>query len=155
MIIQINVVDLQEAIEKNSLDEYVASHVSGDVDKGLAEAEMTLEGVIETGAQEHLYMEPISALVVPKREDKEMEVFVNTQESANCQVNYSAEIKLFINIHACNIVGYFKSHNVLKYILVFMYICKHNLKVCENIYWYFRKTLVTFWGYPSTGSVFE
>lgn len=87
MTTQINVVDLQEAIEKNSLDEYVASHVSGDVDKGLAEAEMTLEGVIETGAQEHLYMEPISALVVPKREDKEMEVFVNTQESANCQVN--------------------------------------------------------------------
>lgn len=79
------ILTIDEAIEKNSLDEYVASHVSGDVDKGLAEAEMTLEGVIETGAQEHLYMEPISALVVPKREDKEMEVFVNTQESANCQ----------------------------------------------------------------------
>lgn len=84
--------DFQEAIEKNSIDEYVASHVSGDVDKGLAEAEMTIEGVIETGAQEHMYMEPISALVVPKREDKEMEVFVNTQEAANCQVNHSAEI---------------------------------------------------------------
>lgn len=91
-------VDFQEAIEKNSLDEYVASHVNGDVDKGLAEAEMTLEGVIETGAQEHMYMEPISALVVPKREDKEMEVFVNTQESANCQVKQSAEIEM---LHTC------------------------------------------------------
>lgn len=68
------------------MDAYVASHVNGDIEKGLAEAEMSLEGVINTGAQEHLYMEPISALVVPKKEDSEVDVFVNTQEANGCQV---------------------------------------------------------------------
>lgn len=42
-------VDFQEVIEKNSLDEYVVSYVSGDVDKGFVEVEMMLEGVIEMG----------------------------------------------------------------------------------------------------------
>lgn len=116
---------------------------------------MMLEGVIEMGVQEYLYMEFIFVLVVFKREDKEMEVFVNIQEFVNCQVNQLVEIELFINIYVCNIVGYFKSYNVLKYILVFMYICKYNLKVCEDIYWYFRKMLVIFWGYFLIGLVFE
>lgn len=71
------------------MDAYVASHVNGDIEKGLAEAEMRLEGVINTGAQEHLYMEPISALVVPKKEDSEVDVFVNTQEANGCQVFFS------------------------------------------------------------------
>lgn len=87
-----------------------------------------------------------------------MEVFVNIQEFVNCQVNQLVEIELFINIYVCNIVGYFKSYNVLqynKYIVVFMYICKYNLKMCENIYWYFRKMLVIFWGYFLIGLVFE
>ncbi|XP_078341833.1 xanthine dehydrogenase/oxidase-like isoform X2 [Crassostrea virginica] len=79
------ILTLDEAIEKKSMDPYIANHTNGDVDKGLAEAEITLEGVVQTAAQEHLYMEPISALVVPKREDNEVEVFVNTQEAANCQ----------------------------------------------------------------------
>ena len=87
------------------MDPYIANHTNGDVDKGLAEAEITLEGVVQTAAQEHLYMEPISALVVPKREDNEVEVFVNTQEAANCQVglndiNYvEYKKKCFSNIY--------------------------------------------------------
>lgn len=48
----------------------------------MKESEVTLEGVVETGAQEHLYLEPCSTLVVPKKEDKEMEVFTGTQDAA-------------------------------------------------------------------------
>lgn len=104
MIRYINVVDFQEVIEKNSLDEYVVSYVSGDVDKGFVEVEMMLEGVIEMGVQEYLYMEFIFVLVVFKREDKEMEVFVNIQEFVNCQVNQLIKI---VFLYVCNIVGYF------------------------------------------------
>ncbi|XP_048742317.2 xanthine dehydrogenase/oxidase-like isoform X2 [Ostrea edulis] len=85
---------IEDAIEKKSMDAYVASHVNGDIEKGLAEAEMSLEGVINTGAQEHLYMEPISALVVPKKEDSEVDVFVNTQEANGCQT----DVGLFLGV---------------------------------------------------------
>ncbi|XP_061195293.1 xanthine dehydrogenase/oxidase-like [Saccostrea echinata] len=85
---------IDEAIEKKSMIEYVANHTNGDVEKGLKEAEMTLEGVIETGAQEHMYLEPIAALVVPKIEDKEIEVFINTQEANGVQ----ADVGQFLGI---------------------------------------------------------
>lgn len=52
----------------------------------MKESEVTLEGVVETGAQEHLYLEPCSTLVVPKKEDKEMEVFTGTQDATGTQV---------------------------------------------------------------------
>lgn len=56
------------------------------MEQGMTQSEMTLEGVIETGAQEHLYLEPCSTLVVPKKEDKEMEVFTGTQDTTAVQV---------------------------------------------------------------------
>lgn len=52
----------------------------------MKESEVTLEGFVETGAQEHLYLEPCSTLVVPKKEDKEMEVFTGTQDATGTQV---------------------------------------------------------------------
>uniref|UniRef100_K1QF67 Xanthine dehydrogenase/oxidase n=1 Tax=Magallana gigas TaxID=29159 RepID=K1QF67_MAGGI len=76
---------IDDAIEKASLFDFSNSTVRGNLEQGMKESEVTLEGVIETGAQEHLYLEPCSTLVVPKKEDKEMEVFTGTQDATGTQ----------------------------------------------------------------------
>lgn len=76
---------IDDAIEKASLFENSNSTVRGNLEQGMTQSEMTLEGVIETGAQEHFYLEPCSTLVVPKKEDKEMEVFTGTQDTTAIQ----------------------------------------------------------------------
>ena len=61
----------------------------GNLEQGMADSELTLEGVVESGAQEHLYLEPCSVLVVPKKEEKEIEMFTGTQDPAAIQVKRS------------------------------------------------------------------
>ena len=66
----------------------------GNLEQGMADSELTLEGVVESGAQEHLYLEPCSVLVVPKKEEKEIEMFTGTQDPAAIQVKRSRKYRL-------------------------------------------------------------
>ena len=65
----------------------------GNLEQGMADSELTLEGVVESGAQEHLYLEPCSVLVVPKKEEKEIEMFTGTQDPAAIQVKGSRKYR--------------------------------------------------------------
>lgn len=56
----------------------------GDVDKAFASAEFVLEGVIETGSQEHLYFESQRTRAVPG-EDQEITLYSATQAPAEVQ----------------------------------------------------------------------
>lgn len=51
----------------------------GDVISSFANCDGVLEGTVCTGAQEHVYMETMGAIGVPKREQNEIEVFVSHQ----------------------------------------------------------------------------
>lgn len=78
------VLSLREAIEKNLLIAPVRYITSGNADDALFNAPHRLEGELETGAQEHWYLETQSALAVPG-EGKEMLVFASSQNPAETQ----------------------------------------------------------------------
>ena len=51
----------------------------GDIEAGLDQSDIVLEGQAYMGAQEHLYLEPQSCLVRPCDGGEEFEVIVSTQ----------------------------------------------------------------------------
>ncbi|KAK3106243.1 hypothetical protein FSP39_015904 [Pinctada imbricata] len=74
------IITIQDAIRENSFYPYASVPVHiGNVDLAFTQAQKFIEGEVNTGAQEHHYMEPISAIAVPKNEDKEIEIYVTTQ----------------------------------------------------------------------------
>lgn len=45
-----------------------------------------LTGEVHVGGQEHFYMETQRVIVIPKAEDKELDIYVSTQDPAHVQV---------------------------------------------------------------------
>ena len=78
------VLSLREAIDKNLLIAPVRFIISGNADEALFNAPHRLEGELETGAQEHWYLETQSALAVPG-EGNEMLVHASSQNPAETQ----------------------------------------------------------------------
>ncbi|KAL8290642.1 hypothetical protein RQP46_002900 [Phenoliferia psychrophenolica] len=56
-----------------------------EIEAALAGADFVLEGETRMGGQEHFYLETMAALVVPKMEGGEMEVFSSTQALTDAQ----------------------------------------------------------------------
>lgn len=48
------------------------------------------------GGQEHFYLETNSVLVIPRVEDKEMDVYVSTQHATDVQVKQSINNTCFL-----------------------------------------------------------
>lgn len=68
---------------------------SGNVKQGFELSDHILKGEVHIGGQEHFYLETQSFLAVPKNEDREMEMFVATQNPTEMQVPIiRQEIKL-------------------------------------------------------------
>lgn len=61
----------------------------GDVDAGFKLSTHVIESQAKIGSQEHFYMEPNGARVVPKGEDGEVEVFMGCQDPTSMQVTIS------------------------------------------------------------------
>ena len=53
---------------------------------GFAGSDHIVEGEVRIGGQEHFYLETHAALVVPRNEDGEVEVFASSQSPNNEQV---------------------------------------------------------------------
>ena len=77
-------VNLEQAIEANSLMGPERRIENGSVDSSLTNATHRLRGIFKTGAQEHWYLETQVALVRPG-EDDEMTVFASTQNPTETQ----------------------------------------------------------------------
>lgn len=77
---------LQDAIKQESYVGEAIVRTRGDVINGFAHCDGVLEGTVCTGAQEHVYMETMGAIGVPKREQNEIEVFVSHQAPSFIQV---------------------------------------------------------------------
>jgi xanthine dehydrogenase molybdopterin-binding subunit B len=56
------------------------------IDKVMSEADVVVEGVVESHAQEHMYFEPQSTLAVPKHEQMEIDILCSTQGVNEVQV---------------------------------------------------------------------
>jgi len=78
------ILTLQEAIEKNNLITPPRSIECGNVADALKSAKHVLSGSLETGAQEHWYLETQSALAIPG-ELHEMKIFASSQNPSETQ----------------------------------------------------------------------
>ena len=78
------ILDLRKAIEKNSLLALPRTMQCGDADASMKIAPHVISGELETGAQEHWYLETQSCLCIPG-EQKEMNVFSSTQHPSETQ----------------------------------------------------------------------
>ena len=78
------ILDIRTAIEKNSLLGPARTMQRGDADAALIKAEHNLKGELETGAQEHWYLETQSCLCIPG-EDKEITAYSSTQHPSETQ----------------------------------------------------------------------
>ncbi|KAI8999995.1 Molybdopterin-binding domain of aldehyde dehydrogenase-domain-containing protein [Gaertneriomyces semiglobifer] len=86
------IVTIEDAIEANSFFNITKTISSGCYDPLKREADVPLEaathsvtGVARMSAQEHFYLETQASLVVPKREDNEIEIFASTQHPSETQ----------------------------------------------------------------------
>src|ERR1035437_167212 len=78
------ILNLRTAIEKNSLLAPARTMKRGDADAALKSAKYVLKGELETGAQEHWYLETQSCLCVPG-EQQEMTAYSSTQHPSETQ----------------------------------------------------------------------
>jgi xanthine dehydrogenase large subunit len=78
------ILDLKTAIEKNTLLGPVRTMQRGDADVALKTAQHILKGEVETGAQEHWYLETQSCLCVPG-EHQEITAYSSTQHPSETQ----------------------------------------------------------------------
>lgn len=78
------VVSLREAMDKELLIAPPRYIINGNADEALKKSPFILEGELETGAQEHWYLETQSALAVPG-EGKEMMVYAASQNPSETQ----------------------------------------------------------------------
>lgn len=74
------IVSIEDAIKHNSFLESAYNFFQqGNVDKVLKEAPHVLTGECRMGGQIHFYLETHACIVVPKKEDDEMEIYCSTQ----------------------------------------------------------------------------
>lgn len=78
------VLDIRTAIEKGTLLAPPRAMQRGDADAALATSPHTIKGELETGAQEHWYLETQSCLAIPG-EGREMNIYSSTQHPSETQ----------------------------------------------------------------------
>lgn len=78
------ILTIEQAIEKKSLLGPPAKITRGNVEEALKKAQHVIEGQLETGAQEHWYLESQVCLCVPG-EEKEINVYSSTQHPSETQ----------------------------------------------------------------------
>ncbi|KAK3607598.1 hypothetical protein CHS0354_034647 [Potamilus streckersoni] len=83
------ILTMQEAISANSMFCKPLEYSCGDVENAFVESEFIIEGEIETGLQEHFYMETQSTHVNPRIENEEFDIYVPTQDLTGTQAALS------------------------------------------------------------------
>jgi len=78
------ILDLETAIERNTILDPPREFIMGDAEAALKTAPHVLTGILKTGAQEHWYLETQSCLAVP-REGHEMMIHASSQNPAETQ----------------------------------------------------------------------
>jgi xanthine dehydrogenase/oxidase len=81
------IITIEEAVQQQSFFSTVKKMERGDIEAGFADAEQIIEGEIRMGGQEHFYLETQASIVIPKREDDEIEIWASTQNPTETQVN--------------------------------------------------------------------
>ncbi|OFY39143.1 MAG: xanthine dehydrogenase molybdopterin binding subunit [Bacteroidetes bacterium GWF2_40_14] len=87
------VLDVEESYTKGNFPFDPLHIVSGDVEEGFAKSDFVIEGVLNTGCQEHFYLETQAAMSVPKP-DGTILVKTSSQNPSENQLIISHALKL-------------------------------------------------------------
>ncbi|GAB1284987.1 Aldehyde oxidase 3 [Apodemus speciosus] len=104
------IVTVQDALQHESFIGPEKKLEQGNVELAFQSADQTLEGEVHLGGQEHFYMETQSVRVVPKGEDKQMDIYVSSQDAAFTQEMVARTLgipKNRINCHVKRVGGAF------------------------------------------------
>ncbi|XP_043934178.1 aldehyde oxidase 3-like [Protopterus annectens] len=93
----------EDAIEKQSFYSARRKLERGNVDEAFKTADHVFEGHMHVGGQEHFYLETQSVIVIPKGEDKEMDVYVTSQHPRFAQESVALVMGTHCNKIMCHV----------------------------------------------------
>ncbi|ELW62680.1 Aldehyde oxidase [Tupaia chinensis] len=94
---------IEDAIKHNSFLCPEKRLEQGNIEEAFEKADQIVEGEVHVGGQEHFYMETQRVLVIPKTEDKELDIYVSTQDPAHVQKTVSSTLNVPINRITCHV----------------------------------------------------
>uniref|UniRef100_A0A2K5WHA8 aldehyde oxidase n=1 Tax=Macaca fascicularis TaxID=9541 RepID=A0A2K5WHA8_MACFA len=94
---------IKDAIKHNSFLCPEKKLEQGNVEEAFEKVDQIIEGEVHVGGQEHFYMETQRVLVIPKTEDKELDIYVSTQDPAHVQKTVSSTLNIPINRITCHV----------------------------------------------------
>ncbi|XP_042522937.1 aldehyde oxidase 2 [Dipodomys spectabilis] len=94
---------IEDAIKHNSFLCSEKKLEQGNIEKAFEMVDQIVEGEVHVGGQEHFYMETQRVLVIPKTEDKELDIYVSTQDPAHVQKTVSSTLNIPINRINCHV----------------------------------------------------
>ncbi|NXL94780.1 AOXB oxidase, partial [Alectura lathami] len=97
------ILTIKDAIKHNSYITEERKLEKGDIEKGFKSADEIIKGELHMGGQEHFYLETSSVLVIPRMEDKEMDVYVSTQHATNVQELVASALNVQSNKIMCHV----------------------------------------------------
>ena len=89
-------ITIQGAIEKKSFYNPILRIIDGDVEEGFKNSDHVIEGQMESGAQEHFYLEPHGSFAIPG-EGNEMKLICSTQNPTKTQILVSHVLGITTN----------------------------------------------------------
>ncbi|XP_037705295.1 aldehyde oxidase 2 isoform X3 [Choloepus didactylus] len=94
---------IEDAIKHNSFLCPEKKLEQGNIEEAFERVDQIVEGEVHVGGQEHFYMETQRALVIPKTEDRELDIYVSTQDPAHVQKTVSSTLGIPINRITCHV----------------------------------------------------
>lgn len=90
---------LQEAIANESYyDARCAYWEKGNIDQGFKESNLSINGSLRIGGQDHFYLETHCCIAIPSNEHNEIEIISSTQSPSELQVHIVTYKRLLINL---------------------------------------------------------
>nr|XP_045004300.1 aldehyde oxidase 2 [Jaculus jaculus] len=94
---------IEDAIKHNSFLCPEKKLEKGNIEEAFNNVDQIVEGEVHVGGQEHFYMETQRVLVIPKSEDKELDIYVSAQDPAHVQKTVSSTLNIPFNRIACHV----------------------------------------------------
>ncbi|XP_043851338.1 aldehyde oxidase 3-like isoform X1 [Dromiciops gliroides] len=96
------IVTIKDAVNHKSFIGSERKLEQGNIKEAFQTVDQIIEGEVHVGGQEHFYMETQSVLVIPKTEDKEMEIYVSSQDAAFVQEKVASTLGIPKNRIMCH-----------------------------------------------------
>nr|XP_038939552.1 aldehyde oxidase 2 isoform X1 [Rattus norvegicus] len=94
---------IEDAIQHNSFLCPEKKLEQGNMEEAFENVDQIVEGKVHVGGQEHFYMETQRVLVIPKTEDKELDMYVSTQDPAHVQKTVSSALNIPLSRITCHV----------------------------------------------------